>query len=163
MTPEDWKAGMTNEADSVNDAAWSQDTVRAARHLRPRALWRDCVATSGAVIGLALPLAAGLWLLPGHPSSEQVAWFNLNAVVFTLVAGAIVGAGQVRWRAALAAFALFPLWFWLLLACAQTFVGWTGAALSLSSTLLLGPGVPLLAWLGGASWRLARPQRRRLT
>ncbi|MXV19025.1 hypothetical protein [Deinococcus xianganensis] len=88
MTPEEWATGIHNEADSVLDTGWSQDT---RRHLRRRAWLTATVITLGfTVVTLSLMAtlnAALIGSLPALPSGiTQVFATPLNPA-WALVAG----------------------------------------------------------------------------
>lgn len=88
MTPEEWRTGMQNEADSVQDAEWSHDT---RCHLRRRAWLSGTAITLGftaAMLVLAILLNAALFgVLPGTNATLNGALWNQFNIGWLFVAG----------------------------------------------------------------------------
>ena len=88
MTPEEWHDGIRNEADSVQDAAWSCDT---RRHLRHRAWLTATAITLGfTVVTLSLMAtlnAALIGALPALPSGITQMFVSPLNPASALVAG----------------------------------------------------------------------------
>lgn len=82
MTPEEWRTGMQNEADSVQDAEWGHDT---RRHLRRRAWLTATAITLGftvitlllmavlnaALVGAVAPIPAGAMNMVVSPFNPE--------------------------------------------------------------------------------------------
>ncbi|AWT35649.1 hypothetical protein GCM10008956_06600 [Deinococcus arenae] len=88
MTPEEWNVGIRNEADSVQDTHWSQDT---RRHLRRRAWLTATAITLGftaTMLVLAILLNAALFgVLPGTNATLNGALWNQFSIGWLFVAG----------------------------------------------------------------------------
>lgn len=120
MRPQDWRQGMENEAASVEDAEWAEDTRQTAQVLRRRSqllgflLALGCALTFSTLLLLLEVLGSRVGM---HVDQNAVGMFirnhtlpylaSLLALVFLLGFG-LGRAGVVPWLAALA-FLLLPV------------------------------------------------------
>lgn len=157
MRKDEWQAAMEQEASSVEDTPWAQQTRRAAWGLRRRAELRTALTwrpLSRLLLVLALPplgvlLVASLSWLPDAVTTEAVRVLNMGAGMLLLLVwlARYVWLGYAPWALAAVA-SLVPFTLWLGLRSAN---GWglLSAAL-LTFALLWGFGWALdcLKWEG---------------
>ncbi|WP_230285201.1 hypothetical protein [Deinococcus sp. 23YEL01] len=158
MTPEEWRTGMQNEADSTEDARWAAQTRRAAALLPRRTAPGDVLFATGAALGVTVSLVGlilAAHLLTGAgtrvPSPSQEWWLGLNAGLIPLIAGMILAADRTRPGAVAAAFLTTPLWWGLLShlpGVSDLLPGWAAQPPSPAALILAALGITGLT-LGG--------------
>jgi len=124
MTPEDWQAGMQNEADSVPDRAWARETRWAAwRHERRLEIRR---AITWGTLGTLLPLVAApllIWIpvslppelfFPFHRFTLALQDQTLIHLLLLVWTARYAWSGQAPWVLAALASLAPPLYFALL-------------------------------------------------
>lgn len=136
MTPDDWQKGMENEAASVEDAHWVQETQSALLQGKRRKLLSDALASLCTALALAALWMTGLilvsrfaWNMDTNPFG---AWSSVNPVRFDLLfLGLLLLTGLcLGWRGVgpgrvALALALLPILLWVIGLSVQIEGVWT--------------------------------------
>ncbi|GGK88965.1 hypothetical protein [Deinococcus radiotolerans] len=116
MTPDEWVAGMHNEASSVNDREWAMETTMAAGRFE----WRGAFVAAAVFAGLGVSVVLLTQFFWQHDTPAQL-W--LSVMLLSGVVGVLLGSRRVAALEAGAGALAFLPGAWLAVVTLQALLG----------------------------------------